>query len=216
LLIKSRMHRRLLLSFILTAPLLTECSTFQDKRTPSGDFCSDMPVLPAGQVPDKEYHRLQPVQSDPECRTEAERLESLRKAACKAGADAVIEAANEEVRQSNAGYALISSGTAVTWVRRTTSETKPIPAYPTHGGTSPSAEPSAEPEALPHDEEPPAAATATPAKSGQPSVGPAPAKSGQPSVGPAGTAKPSTKPGAKLSATVDVKVGPAKPPAPKP
>jgi hypothetical protein len=209
------MHRRLLLPLILTMPLLTDCGSFQDKRTPSGEFCSDMSVLPAGQVPDREYHRLQPVQSDPDCRTEAERLESLRKAACKAGADAVIEAANEEVRQSNAGYALISSGTAVTWVRRTSGETKPITAYPTHAGPSASGTPSDEPDEPALPDEPTPAPSATPAKSGQPSVGPAPAKSGQPAVGPAGTGtKPLTKPGAKPAGTVDIKVGPAKPPAP--
>src|SRR5215212_1728592 len=100
------MDRRLLFTAMLTVPLFLECKSFQEMRTPSGDFCTDMPVLPAGQVPDREYHRLQPIQSDPDCRTEAERLESLRRFACKAGADAVIEAANEEVRQSNAGYAL--------------------------------------------------------------------------------------------------------------
>lgn len=209
------MHRRLLLTVLLTTPLLTDCGSFQDKRTPSGDFCSDMPVLPAGQVPDREYHRLQPVQSDPECRTEAERLESLRKAACKAGADGVIEAANEEVRQSNAGYALISSGTAVTWVRHTTNDAKPIAAYPTHAGGSPSATPSDEPDAPPVPDEPSTASSATPAKSGQPSAGAAPAKSGQPSAPPVGTGtKPSTKPGAKPTSTSEVKGGPAKPPAP--
>ena len=32
--------------------------SFKDRRTPSGDFCSDMLVIPAGQVPDREHHRL--------------------------------------------------------------------------------------------------------------------------------------------------------------
>lgn len=180
----------------LAASLFTGCSTFQDKRTPSGDFCSDMPVLPAGQVPDREYHRLQPVASDPECRTEAERLESLRKSACKVGADAVIEAANEEVRQTNASFALVSSGTAVTWVRRTNVDVKAFSAYPTHATTAPSATVAApEPEAssAPPPVEDPATA-ATPAKSGTPVAGAAPAKSATPVAGPpASSAKPPPK-----------------------
>jgi hypothetical protein len=183
------MSRRLIVTATLAASLFTGCSTFQDKRTPSGDFCSDMPVLPAGQVPDREYHRLQPVASDPECRTEAERLESLRKSACKVGADAVIEAANEEVRQTNASFALVSSGTAVTWVRRTNVDVKAFSAYPTHATTTPSAA-APEPEAAPPPPVEDPATAATPAKSGTPVAGAAPAKSGTPVAGaPASSAK---------------------------
>src|SRR3954465_1588051 len=105
---------------------LMSCRPFKDKRTPSGEFCSDMAIIPAGQEPDREYHRLQPIQSDPKARTEAERLESLRKVACIAGGDAVIEAVNEEVRGENAQYATVSSGTTVIWLRRTGVEMKPI------------------------------------------------------------------------------------------
>ncbi|MBK8258852.1 MAG: hypothetical protein IPK82_40110 [Polyangiaceae bacterium] len=105
----------------------TSCTAaFKDRRTPSGDFCSDMAVIPAGEEPDLEYHRLQPVQSDIKARTEAERLESLRKAACLVGGDAVIEAVNEEVRNEQAQYVLVSSGTAVIWVRPKTGEVKPL------------------------------------------------------------------------------------------
>ncbi len=103
------------------------CSpAFKDKRTPSGDFCSDMPIVPAGQEPDREYHRLQPIQSDPKARTEAERLESLRKAACNIDADGVIEAVNEEVRGDNAQYAMVSSGTAVIWLHHKEAAEKPM------------------------------------------------------------------------------------------
>ncbi|MFS8068375.1 MAG: hypothetical protein ACMG6S_18615, partial [Byssovorax sp.] len=111
--------RRLLL-VALVAPLVVgaACASFKDKRTPSGEFCSDMLVIPAGQDADSEYHRLQPISSDPKARTEAERLESLRKAACSVGGDAVIEAVNEEVRAENATYATVSSGTAIIWLRR--------------------------------------------------------------------------------------------------
>lgn len=106
--------KRALLAVVVAAMLpAAACVSFKDKHTPSGDFCSDMAVVPAGQEPDREYHRLQPIQSDPKARTEAERLESLRKAACNVGADAVIEAVNEEVRGDNASYGMVSSGTAV-------------------------------------------------------------------------------------------------------
>ncbi len=120
---------RRLLFVALLAPIVAgaACASFKDKRTPSGEFCSDMQVVPAGQDPDGEYHRLQPISSDPKARTEAERLESLRKAACAVGGDAVIEAVNEEVRAENATYATVSSGTAIIWLRsRGNSGSKPI------------------------------------------------------------------------------------------
>jgi hypothetical protein len=84
----------------------------RDVKTPSGDFCADMAIFPAGQLTDREFRRLQPVESDLAARTEAERLASLRKAACAAGADAVMEAVNEERRNGT----LFASGTAVRWV----------------------------------------------------------------------------------------------------
>jgi hypothetical protein len=109
---------RVLLAIALAVATSAGCGpSFKEKRTPSGDFCSDMPIIPAGQEPDREYHRLQPIQSDPKTRTEAERLESLRKAACAVNADAVIEAVNEEVRGDSAQYTMVSSGTAVLWLR---------------------------------------------------------------------------------------------------
>jgi hypothetical protein len=116
--------------FVLCASALlltTSCGPdFRNKRTPSGEFCTDMAVLPAGDEPDLEYHRLQPVQSAITARTEAERLESLRKAACTVGGDAVIEAVNEEVRNDQAQFVLVSSGTAVIWVRPKSGEIKPL------------------------------------------------------------------------------------------
>jgi hypothetical protein len=116
------MDRALLAAAVLAVTSFGCSPAFKDKRTPSGDFCSDMAIVPAGQEPEREYHRLQPIQSDPKARTEAERLESLRKAACKIDADAVIEAVNEEVRGDNAQYAMVSSGTAVIWLRPHTGE----------------------------------------------------------------------------------------------
>ena len=131
--------------------------SFKDRRTPSGDFCSDMLVIAAGQTPDREHHRLQPIRSDLTAKTEAERLESLRKAACLLGGDAVIEAVNEEVRGDNAQYITVSSGTAVIWIRHPNGEAKPIsiltvnktPATDATPEPTPTADASAEPVAPP-------------------------------------------------------------------
>lgn len=162
------MHR-LLPTAALVALLPLACVSFKDKRTPSGDFCSDMSVVPAGTEVDREYHRLQPIQSDPKARTEAERLESLRKSACSVGADAVIEAVNEEVRGDSSAYTMVSSGTAVIWLRHASTDLKPLslttkktaePAPP----AAPSVEPSATPSAS-------ASASAAPAKSAKPGAG---------------------------------------------
>jgi hypothetical protein len=174
--------RRLLLA-ALVAPILAgaACASFKDKRTPSGEFCSDMQVVPAGVDPDSEYHRLQPISSDPKARTEAERLESLRKAACAVGGDAVIEAVNEEVRAENATYATVSSGTAIIWLRRPASSgTTPLklpnkkPAASASGepaADAPAPEPTAEPTAAPVATAAPAAPSGS-AKAGKPPVKP--------------------------------------------
>ena len=161
------MHR-LLPAVALVALMPFACMSFKDKRTPSGEFCSDMSVVPAGTDVSNEYHRLQPIQSDPKARTEAERLESLRKAACNVGADAVIEAVNEEVRADNAAYTMVSSGTAVIWIRHATSDLKPVSqATKKTPDAAPSAAPSAEPTA-----EPTASASASAAKPGKPGTKP--------------------------------------------
>ncbi len=170
---------RRLLFVALLAPIVVgvACASFKDKRTPSGEFCSDMQVVPAGQDPDSEYHRLQPISSDPKARTEAERLESLRKAACAVGGDAVIEAVNEEVRAENATYATVSSGTAIIWLRRPNgSSSKPI-TLPSKHAASAAVEPPPAPE--PPPPEPTATPSATPsasasAKAGKPPVKPPP------------------------------------------
>jgi hypothetical protein len=175
--------------------LFAACApSFQNHRTPSGDFCSDMPVLAAGQVPDREYHRLRPVSSDPEAHNEAERLESLRKAACYAGADGVIEASTEELRLASAGYTNISSGTAITWVRHGQSEPKPLRTYPTTASTKPSGSSSATPASAPPE---PAAsaepATPPPADSGKAPAGADSSKTATPP--PAGSGKAATPAG---------------------
>jgi hypothetical protein len=168
---------RRLLFVALLAPLVVgvACASFKDKRTPSGEFCSDMQVVPAGQDPDSEYHRLQPISSDPKARTEAERLESLRKAACAVGGDAVIEAVNEEVRAENATYATVSSGTAIIWLRRPAgSGSKPI-TLPNKHAASASVEPPPPPEPpAPEPTATPSAAPTASAKAGKPPVKPPP------------------------------------------
>lgn len=99
---------------------------FHQMRTPSGDFCSDMPIFAGRDQPEKEFHRLGPVKSAAKLNTVAERLESLRKAACSAEADAVIEASEDEERQLDATYSKVASGTAVVWTRRTDAEGRPL------------------------------------------------------------------------------------------
>ncbi|MEZ4298696.1 MAG: hypothetical protein R3B70_27345 [Polyangiaceae bacterium] len=181
----------------LSLLFVTSCApAFKDRRTPSGEFCSDMAVIPAGEEPDLEYHRLQPVRSDIKARTEAERLESLRKAACLVGGDAVIEAVNEEVRNEQAQYVLVSSGTAVIWVRPKTGEVKPLtthkkPKKEGEGDAAPEAgtgEPDAPPPATSEPEAPPPTASATPTAAPA-----APTASASASAAPATTTKPKSK-----------------------
>ena len=99
---------------------------FHQMRTPSGDFCSDMPIFAGRDTPEKEFHRLGPVKSGATFKTVAERLESLRKAACGAEADAVIEASEDEVRQPDGTYGKVASGTAVIWTRHADQEGKAL------------------------------------------------------------------------------------------
>jgi hypothetical protein len=117
------------------ALLVSGCAaSFATALTPSGEPCSDMPILSSEQKVDREYHRIGPVKSDRHASTEAERLESLRRDACRKGADAIIEASNEDARLPDNSHILLSSGTAVTWRR--------APAKPTPlGATSPSTTP---------------------------------------------------------------------------
>lgn len=91
---------------------------FHQMRTPSGDFCSDMPIYAGRDNPEKEFHRLGPVKSGATFKTTAERLESLRKAACAAEADAIIEASEDETRLPDGAYGKVASGTGVIWTRR--------------------------------------------------------------------------------------------------
>lgn len=200
------MIRPLFLS-ALSLLFVTSCvSDFRNKRTPSGEFCTDMAVIPAGEEPDLEYHRLQPVQSDIKAHTEAERLESLRKAACLVGGDAVIEAVNEEVRNEQAQFVIVSSGTAVIWVRPKTGEVKPLTTH--KKAKEPTADASAAPSAAP-SEPPPADTTAAAAP-------PPPAPTAAPAAPP--SAAPSASAVASAAPTTTSKLKPKLPtnPAPKP
>ena len=123
------MQRVLLIAAGLAA-LFAGCAAtpprFQDMRTPSGEFCTDMTIYSGKTQPDREFHRLEPIQSEPSARTEPERLRSLRKAACMAGGDAVIEAIEEEVRLPDASYGKVAAGTAIVWTRRDGQTAKPL------------------------------------------------------------------------------------------
>lgn len=150
---------------------------FYKTTTPSGVPCSDMPVYPAGQALEQEYHRLRPIASAPKAVTEAERLESLRRKACKLRADAVIEAANEETRtKDGAGYQTRASGTAVVWVKERAPlapiQSVPSQAAPAPGASSPASQtspPPSEQAASPYDAVP----------QGQETPAPAPTKGGK-------------------------------------
>ncbi|MCE9577948.1 MAG: hypothetical protein K8W52_32755 [Deltaproteobacteria bacterium] len=93
---------------------LAACGAPHRATTPSGTPCSDLPVYPAGADPGLAFRRLGPVHSHLLDSTEAERLASLRDAACAAGADAVVEVANEDQPQGDS-TATVASGTAVVW-----------------------------------------------------------------------------------------------------
>jgi hypothetical protein len=205
---------------LCTAALLlaTSCTAdFKNRRTPSGEFCSDMFVIPAGDEPNLEYHRLQPVQSDIKAHTEAERLESLRKAACIVGGDAVIEAVNEEIRNEVGQYVLVSSGTSVVWVRPKGSEAVPLT---THKKPKTGAEEagSAQPVATAPPAAPPSAA---PVPTAAPVATPTAVASAPPSAAP--TTAPSATPSASASAikpklptnTAPKPINPGAPPPPK-
>lgn len=177
----------------------TSCASFKDQRTPSGDFCSDMAVIPAGEEPNLEYHRLVPVQSDIKARTEAERLQSLRIAACKMGGDAVIEAVNEEVRNDSAQYVLVSSGTAVVWVRPKTGEPVPLVTHKKKEGATDTPVPQASSDPQPSSSAPPPPPPTTAAPVATPTPTAAPVASATPTATPtAAPAASTSKPASKL------------------
>lgn len=128
---KERFMRRFILPFSAAAlvAVYAACAQptpFHQLRTPSGDFCSDMPIYAGKDQPEREFHRIGPVKSAAKLNSPAERLESLRKAACAAGADAIVEAAEAEETQLDATHSLVASGTGVIWTRRPDTEARPL------------------------------------------------------------------------------------------
>jgi len=119
-----------LTAIVASVALYTACAAkpipFHQMRTPSGDFCSDMPIFSGTTQPDREFHRIGPVKSLPNLKSPAERLESLRKAACDAGADGIVEGAEAEETQIDATHSLVASGTGVIWTRRPDTEARPL------------------------------------------------------------------------------------------
>lgn len=85
------------------------CAPFYQARAPAGGMCSDMPVLEERDPASEKYHRIGPISSDPLATTLPVREESLRRAACAKGADAVIDVTRHDVP---GGYIL--NGTAAT------------------------------------------------------------------------------------------------------
>lgn len=112
------MHRRTVAALLLAAPLGACAPVFEKALTPSGDPCPDIPIYGVGQTVDRAYHRKGPIASSLQASTDPERLESLRREACRVGADAVIEAGNEDAKlPDGTGYVTRATGTAVIWRR---------------------------------------------------------------------------------------------------
>ena len=96
-------------------PTATQVESKQPPRTPSGTLCADLPVVPANTPVDRPYHRVGPIATPLHEMTEAERLDWLRREACRLGGDAIIEAVNEDGKGSGSAWVLRSSGTVVVW-----------------------------------------------------------------------------------------------------
>lgn len=90
--------------------------SFENARTPSGQYCSDMPIYLNNQPdPDKPFHRIKPIATPLIQLTAPERLEALRKEACKLGGDAVINAGDEDAQTTDHIVIVRASGYAVRW-----------------------------------------------------------------------------------------------------
>ena len=118
------------------AGLAAGCApNFHDARTPSGQYCSDMPVYFNNQPdPDKPFHRIKPISTPIKPLTAPERLEALRMEACKLGGDAVIGAGDEEAQAPDHSVIMRASGYAVRW---TNAPVKSVAPRQTIGGAAP-------------------------------------------------------------------------------
>src|SRR5690242_861960 len=89
---------------------------FHDAKTPSWQWCSDMPVVLNGQAdPERPFHRIKPISTPIKSLTAPERLEALRVEACKLGGDAVINAGDEETQTPDHTIVVRASGYAIRW-----------------------------------------------------------------------------------------------------
>jgi hypothetical protein len=90
---------------------LSACATpqVQTRATPAL-ICPDLPVIPNSTAVDKPFRLIKVVVSGPPAVSEADRISALR----QAGAQAVIEAENEEIK-SGTGWVVRSTGKAVVW-----------------------------------------------------------------------------------------------------
>ena len=100
---------------------LTGCALFEPNfykaRSPAGVFCSDMAVIPNAQRLDRPFHRLAAVASAPTAQGELERLESIRRAACRVKADAIVEVTvSDDAKTSDGRYYTRIQGFSAVWL----------------------------------------------------------------------------------------------------
>lgn len=102
---------------LLATGALGACApSFENARTPSGQYCTDMPIYLNNQPePDRPFHRLKPIATPMAQLTAPERLEALRRATCDLGGDAVINAGDEEAQTTDHIVIVRASGYAVRW-----------------------------------------------------------------------------------------------------
>lgn len=114
---------------ILSAIALSGCSMFapkpppppvpfEAKKTPSGEFCSDMKVIFNGEhEPDRAFHRLKTVRTQLIETTAPERLQLLREVACETKGDAVIDAGDYEGVAPDGKRVKFLAGTVIQWTK---------------------------------------------------------------------------------------------------
>lgn len=110
---------------------------FEAKKTPSGEFCSDMKVIFNGEhEPDRPFHRLKTIRTSLIETTAPERLQLMREVACDAKGDAVIDAGDYEGVSQDGKRVKFLAGTVIQW-------TAPSPALeaPSGGGFKPGGRP---------------------------------------------------------------------------
>ncbi len=82
---------------LCASALAAGCVSWQNRVTPSGHRCSDMPVVGYGKeelLQGRQVHRLRAVAAT-KCDSTTECLEELRKAGCDQEADAIVDVFTE-------------------------------------------------------------------------------------------------------------------------